>query len=522
LKPRPLLLALALVVAVAAGAVSRSDAGTSSSGATIPLVRIGITQPINVLNQAVDAGGLGPTITNLGLETLMKFGNGGQVEPQLAQSVSQPGTAVYVYHLRHGVRFWDGNELTSTDVANAMNYYRFPSTQTAHYYASVKSIKATDRYTVVVTLKHPDASWPPITAFAAMIFEKSFQDAHKTTMGKPGTLTMGTGPWQPVSLDPTSGVEMNANPHYWGGKVNIQHISIKSLSSESSMALAMRAGQLDVALYIGDPRSFSATTGSPVSSVPSCEMHFISMNTHVAPWSDVHVRRAVAYAVNHQQIANAAGTPGTPLTTIIPPVLLQGLGSAGQVDALLKSIPQYPNSVAKAKAELAKSAYPHGFTATFDSPGLYNTEEQAIAGQLAKIGINLKVNDIGINAWLAEVFGPRDKMGILYSGLGCFPDPAFIPNLLLSSKQAKPGALNIADYTSPVVDGLITQGLRTGSPAKRFVIYSKLIRQVASDVPYVPVYGADDNDAFANGFSWPNRAGFWFSQSGWALGLRKK
>jgi peptide/nickel transport system substrate-binding protein len=516
------LLALALAAVAAAGAVSRSDASTATSAATIPLVRFGITQPINVLNQAVDAGGLGPTVTNLGLETLMKFGPGGQIEPQLARSVTQPGKAVYVYHLRHGVRFWDGSELTSSDVANAMNYYRFPSTQTAHYYASVKNIKATDRYTIVVTLKHPDASWPPITAFAAMIFEKKFQDAHKTTMGKPGTLTMGTGPWQPVSLDPTTGVEMKANPNYWAGKVNIQHISFKSLATETSMAIALRAGDIDIALYIGDPRAFAATAGSPVTSVPSCELHFISMNTHVAPWSDVHVRRAVAYAVNHADIAHAAGTPATLLTTVIPPVLLRGLAPKAQVQALLKSIPQYPNSIAKAKAELAKSGYPHGFSATFDSPGLYDTEEQAIAGELAKIGINLKVNDIGINAWLAEVFGPRDKMGILYSGLGCFPDVAFIPNLLLSSKQAKPGALNIADYTSPVMDNLITQGLRTTAPAKRFAIYGKLVKQAATDVPYIPVYSADDNNAFSNGFSWPGRTGFWFAQSGWALGIRKK
>jgi peptide/nickel transport system substrate-binding protein len=51
----------------------------------------------------------------------------------------------YVYHLRHGVEFWDGNELTSADVANSLNYDRAPGSQVAYGFFSVASVSAPSR-----------------------------------------------------------------------------------------------------------------------------------------------------------------------------------------------------------------------------------------------------------------------------------------------------------------------------------------------------------------------------------------
>src|SRR5262249_16659275 len=149
---------------------------------------------------------------------------------------------------------------------------RFPGSELATTYASVKTIKATGRYTVRVTLKHPDASLPYwLGDWPAQIFEKRFQQAHKTTFGQPGTLVMGTGPWIPGSLDPPSGEELRANPRYWRGKVPIEHISIKFLSDENSKALAFRAGELDVVPDVAAPTSFAATAATKLISVPSCQ-----------------------------------------------------------------------------------------------------------------------------------------------------------------------------------------------------------------------------------------------------------
>src|SRR5262249_40350755 len=150
-------------------------------------------------------------------------------------------------------------------------------------------------------------------------------------------------------------------------------------------ALALRSGQIDVTSTVTDPRSFAAAAGPDVTvgTLPGCTLGVFAMNTAVAPWSDVHVRRAMAYVINRPDIIQAS-YPGaaTPTETIVNPLQLRAIGaSKATVDKIMKSIPKYPTSVAKAKAELAKSAYPNGFTATLTTSPTsnYNLISQVIA-----------------------------------------------------------------------------------------------------------------------------------------------
>ena len=58
------------------------------------------------------------------------------MEPDLASSVSQPDAVTYVYHLRQGVKFWNGDPMTSADVVNALDYYRKPGSYVSAVIAS--------------------------------------------------------------------------------------------------------------------------------------------------------------------------------------------------------------------------------------------------------------------------------------------------------------------------------------------------------------------------------------------------
>jgi ABC-type transport system substrate-binding protein len=108
---RRTLIALACSAALvsSAGVVSDSNAAAQASTVPIPLLRVGTSRAFSSLDPAKTEGGQD---VFFGVwDYLMRLGPQGQVEPNLAQSVSHPGSAVYVYPLRHGVRFWDGNEL---------------------------------------------------------------------------------------------------------------------------------------------------------------------------------------------------------------------------------------------------------------------------------------------------------------------------------------------------------------------------------------------------------------------------
>jgi peptide/nickel transport system substrate-binding protein len=211
---------LASGLAACSGSAAAPPAASASS-TVIPLLRVGRPFYFTSLDETKNIGA--DNVAGLGLDTLLTYGPQGQLEPYLASSWAQTSPVTYVYHLRHGATFWDGHPVTATDVAYSLNYDRAPGSDVAFAFIHVKSIAATDPYTVTVTLTQPEASWQYVPAEeTSFIFEKQFQQAHKATFGLPGTLVMGSGPWIINSLDPTKDAQLTANPHWWGGKVPIQ------------------------------------------------------------------------------------------------------------------------------------------------------------------------------------------------------------------------------------------------------------------------------------------------------------
>src|SRR5690242_18291485 len=116
---------LAIGVATTSSATNRSS---PSKSATIPVFRMGTAQSFPTLDQTKNiAIGGSLNVLPLGLEGLTCIGTNGRVQDVLAKSVSHPNATTYVYHLRHGVKFWDGAAMTAGDVVYALNYYRRPS-----------------------------------------------------------------------------------------------------------------------------------------------------------------------------------------------------------------------------------------------------------------------------------------------------------------------------------------------------------------------------------------------------------
>jgi peptide/nickel transport system substrate-binding protein len=483
-----------------------SSAGASSGGlaAVIPLLRVGTTGGTSTLNPLTTQG-CATDYCGLFMERLMKFAPSGELEPQLATSVTQPTPVSYEFHLRHGVKFWDGNEMTSADVVASLEYQEAPGSETATYYTDVKSIAADGPYAVVVTLKQPDSSWPQNMAYEGVIFEKSFEEAHKSTFGQPGTLVMGTGPWEVDSFDPTTGINLSANPHWWGGTVPIKDISFKFFSTETSEALAMRAGEIDVA-FPSDGATFASASGAKVTSWLNNQIGFFSMNTKLAPWNDIHVRRAVAYALNRTDIIAAGGsTSAVPLYDFFPAIDLDLLGSKSQVSALIGALPKYSFNLATAKAQMAESAYPHGFTAsmTVCQTGDFINMDQVIIAELQQIGITLQLKTETCDAWVTELYGPKTFGPMFSTSHSSIVDPSGLAAYMLGSQAIPAGGLNTANYDPPAVDSLLNASVATSNAATRLGIYQQVLTHLAADIPYVPLFQSNAFLAISSKFTLP-------------------
>ena len=494
-----LVLALGVLTGCSSEPASSETTGTTSlpartagpgepvSGQAVDQLTLGITGKIPQLDpvENIEAGLL---VNMNALEPLLRVDEEGEIQPWLASAYERVSDTVYEYTLREGVRFWDGAELTSDDVK--YSWERSIEEDGRPGFASVDSIETPDRYTVRVTLSKPDAAFQYTpTQFYAVIYQKGFAERSGDEFGQPGTLVMGTGPWQVDSLNPTTGMELSAFEDYWGGPPPVKQVDVRFFADDSAMALAMRAGEIDLAQGISSPDAFDAAAGGDtITTVPTCATALIAMPTDRAPWNDVHVRRAVAHAIDREDIIAATrGRAGAPLETLISPMMLEPLGSEDEVEEALASIPDYEHDVAKAKEELAKSSVPDGVSVDFKVMTSNSSVAEVIAAQLTEVGIDTTVVAMQDTAWYAEI-GKEEKPFTFSETGACTPDPSWDDIFLATDESGAPTGINVAAYAPEDVIDLRERGLTTSEPAERLQIYTDLLTRLAEDVPYVPVY----------------------------------
>ncbi len=502
---------------------SQASATTPGVQSAMPLLRVGMAEAFSSLDPTVPGGAFSNIADSLALEQLQDIGPNGRLQDVLAYGVSEPNRTTYVFTLRPGVKFWDGDTLTSADVVTSLDWARRAGSHFNGELAPIESVTADGPGKATITLAEPDAAFLFTLAFSeSYIFEKAFFEQHRSSFGDPSTLEMGTGPWVVQSLDPTRGVVLTANPDWWGGAVPFKEIEFTFFSNETSEALALRAGEIDVSPLVENGNAFASTSGAHMTYATSCNNAFISMPTQTAPWNDVHIRRAVAYAVNRPAIITATGFRAVPTGTLIEPSQLETIGTAAQVNNVLNSLPSYPFSVAEAKKEMAESSEPNGFSTTLltFNYGSFLDVDQVIANELAPIGIKVKIDNIGQSAWFAAIGGEGAPRPFTYTTAGgCAPDPSF-QNIWYGSHNALPGGLNLADWTPPLMDQLLTKSLAAPTNASRLAVYAQMLKLLAVDEPYVPLYEQDVSFA-SNDFTWPGFSQFWGS-SEWALLLRPR
>jgi peptide/nickel transport system substrate-binding protein len=498
-----------------ANSVRTAAPGESVSAEQIASLKIGILGQVATFNPLENiASGL--YFNSNVVESLLRLDANGDLQPWLATGFEQTSDTVYEYTLREGVTFWDGTEMTSEDVKSSWDL-RIEEDQP--FFASVDTIETPDEYTVRVTLKQPDASWQFTPAlFYSNVFQKKFYEENKETFGLPGTLVMATGPWQVDSLNPTTGAELSAYEDYWGGKPAIDEISVKSFAEDNSMALALRAGEIDLAPSVNGPRGFDAAAGGgTITTVPTCATTLFSMPTQTAPWDDVHVRRAVAHALDREDIIGATqGRAAGPLDTLISPILLESLASKEEVAAALETVTNYPHD--PAKAELAESQIPDGFSGEVVVPASAAPAAQVIAAQLEEIGIDLEVKQVGDTEFTSALVGPPAERPVSVVETGaCSPDPSWDDLFLGTLPDGEPSTLNVANYVPAEIDTLMDEGLATRDPQQRLDVYTAILQRLGEDVPYVPLY-AEGNTYASNDYDIVEYDSYWVNEP-WALNV---
>lgn len=522
-------LALSLVVAACGGGSSGDDGGaTAEQGSSKPypelvwaggpLRRMDLTTALDIPTASIEAQVA---------QTLVTYDKNGKVIPYLAESVETPDDTTYVYRIRQGVRFSDGRPLTIEDVVWSLKRNMGRDAQTASSYANVKSIEAQGDDAVVIKLKTPDVTWPNIPAFAGQIIQKAAALAGgEDKIGTPSNLPVGSGPYRFQSFSPDTGVVLVPNPHWTGTKPSAQKVTFKFLKDASAMTLALRSGDVDGTFEVASKREMETVPGVNVQQAPGAGQIVLSMNTIVEPFDDVHVRRAIAYATDREGLVQAIyGGDATINEGIAPASVFGNIAPADEVDAMFAGLPRYDYDIEKAKAEMAQSRHPEGFTmsvAASANNARAPRVAQAMTPDLAKIGIKVKIDEMTDNEWLALLYGPRDKLGFMpveYSST--FPDPNALMSYWLDPAAAAVNGLNSANYRNAEMGRLLVAQRQESDGAKRLALIGDAFRLMKEDVPYVPLYTPNVYMALSDKFVMSDYSVWTTYYTAWTLNVRQ-
>jgi peptide/nickel transport system substrate-binding protein len=465
---------------------------------------VALPSSIGSLDASKEAGIMNYVVALLVQEALVGVGQDGSLQPSLAESWTRKNPTTYVYKLRTGVTFSDGSPLTAADVVASLNLHakKGSATAFAYAYANVEKIEATGDAEVTITLKSPDASfaWVPSPGTLLVTSEK-FIAATGERIGTPEGKLLGTGPYKVAEFAPDSHVTLERNDAYWGGKAPFRQIRIDFIPEESTRLLAMRGDSLDVALNVPAEQidQWKSVQGAQVVTAADRSLVTLAFNTAKKPWNDLHVRKAVAHAVDRDGIVRSVLRGHGKVATSIPdPAQWGGVLDQAEVTSLYASIPQYGFDLAKAKAELAQSATPQGFTDTLTYPSSGPQLGRAaltLAENLKSIGITLEVKEVPLEQWIAGL-GKHDSgiyLGWYFATTG---DPSEYVQQLLHGSAVGENGTNIAEYDNADVTGLLDQAKASTDDAARGKLLGQALVKAAADVPYQPLWWGEAATAF--------------------------
>lgn len=439
------------------------------------------------------------TASSLAVEALFTTGPNLELRPLLASGFSQPDPTHYVIQLRPGVKFWDGTPLTVDDVVYSItrNQDEELGSPIGFLFEKVESVKAKGTNRIEITLSEPEPSFPQILTLPQVV-SKKYTEAQGDGYGGPGSKVkvLGTGPYKVTAFTTGGGVSLVRNEAYWGEKPKVKAVTLKYFEDPQTMLLAARGEEIDGAF--GFPLS-EADTWNSVGSLETqfnkengLSSIFLSLDMESEPWSDIHVRRALAYCADTAGYTKAfLSDQANPATSPIPQGQWSDVASESETAAIYKAIPQYPYSIAKAKEELAKSAFPNGFSADLPYNNAFPEIGKALVSlsqSMKQIGVNLKVKALPESAWIAAIL-KHENLGVQTFWFGPdYNDPSDFMGTIYPSAAAVENAFNTANFKNPKVDQLLKEQTQAPNKKARAKMLGEIVKISGEELPYVPLW----------------------------------
>jgi len=424
------------------------------------------------------------TLLNV-LEFLIGLDENGAPAPILAKDWkwAADGKTLTV-NLREGVKFHNGQEMTSKDVKYSVDRVRTKGPRKSEF-AQVKEIVAKDKYVVDFQLSEPTSAL--LGALANPIAPAVIiPDGEAERQGGEITKPVGTGPFMFVEWVPDQLVKLKKFPDYkaddrtatgFAGKREalVDEIIFRPIKEATVRAAALEKGEVDIAddITYQDFNRLKGNAKVTIEMVPSASFGDVRFGFKQGPFAtNKKLRQAVMYGTNRQEMVDA-------LTWKLGKV-----ANAGLPDFSPFYGEEHKKPVAfdldKAKQLVKESGYDGREVVISYTLGIYKDMAVVLQAQLAAIGIKAKVDNLEAGSSVAK--WNAGSFDIFVSGLTLRPDPMNYYMPFWHSKSTPTG------YNNSEYDRLNEEAVRATDNAKRKQIYGEIEKLVREDVPWYPLF----------------------------------
>jgi peptide/nickel transport system substrate-binding protein len=472
-----------------------------SAGAAAAELRIGVSADVTTFDPHFVAAQPNLNAQHHVFESLLHVDARGRAIPVLA-TWRNPDPLTWEFTLRKGVKFHDGSELTTEDVAFSLERPLTIKGSPGGFATYVKPIVAreiVDRHTIRLKTAAPYGAIPQELAEVMIVSKKAAQNATGADFDS-GKAAIGTGPYKLVRFARGDRVELARHDGYWGGKLPWDKVTLIIVPSDPARTAGLLSGDLDAIENVptADLARLRKTPTLRLEQAVSWRTLFLHLDQSRDrppgvlsaqgkpldrnPLKDARVRLALSKAINRPAIAERImDSLALPAANVVSPSIFGH-------NTTLKPEPHDPEG---AKKLLAEAGYPDGFSLTVAAPNnrYVNDEQvaQAVAQMFSRIGVKAKVEAMPIAAYFGKA--RSGEFGVAMLGWGSLAGDLALRSLMATANPDKGyGAWNWGGYSNPRLDQLVERSLGTVDPAKREALAREAAALAAADTAIIPLH----------------------------------
>ncbi len=462
------------------------------------------------------------TVTRHVFDPLVRQDARQRLLPGLATSWTAVSETEWEFHLRPGVRFHNGQELTAEDVAFSLHRAAtLPNTVSgfAIMTRQITGMRVVDPLTIRLSTNHPF----PLMAehlSAVGIVSRAVAEGAEPKDFNSGRAAIGTGPYRFLSWTPGGAVRLARNDSWWDRSAPWATVTIRPIPDGAARVAALLSGAVDIIGQVpGNALPVLRTRADiGISQTLSNRVSYLLIN-HAAdagalmhdpagaplganPLRDRRVRLALSKAINRDVLAmRVLEGAAAPAGQMLPP------GHVG-VSPQLRPEAYDPDG---ARQLLAEAGYPDGFglvllIASNRDPGDQPVGE-AVGQMLARVGIRASIEVMPYSISTARL--QKGDYSLMLRGWGTETgEVSMAIRALFATRDAAPGwgTFNRSGYSNPALDAALNVALTEFDAGRREELLQRASEEAAADLPVIPLYFHVASWAFRSGIGYPARS----------------